>query len=130
MNRFFLACSLFSILLLPAACKKQQNQDAAIRAAIVQHLSTVSGLNMDAMDMNITSVSVNGDAAQAEVDFHLKGSTSPDAGMKMQYNLQKQGSGWVVLKKQLGGSGAAASTPQNSIQSVHPSLPANPPKSN
>ena len=82
-----------------AGCHKQENQEAAVRAGILQHLSTVNGLDLKAMDMTISSVTINGNHAQASAEFHLKGSSSPEAGMKMSYSLEKQGNVWVVTKK-------------------------------
>lgn len=112
---------LTCFLLLPATgCKKSQNQNDAVRAGVLQHLSTVNGINLAAMDMFITNVSINGDKAQAQVEFRLKGSSAPEAGMKMSYNLEKHGDRWVVIKKPSMG-GAPLSAPTEPLPPVHPS---------
>jgi hypothetical protein len=84
-------------------CKKQQSDNDAIRAGILQHLNTVSTLNISAMDMDIRSVSMNGNQAHAEVEFRPKTGAAPGAGMQVSYNLEKRDGSWVVLKTQSAG---------------------------
>lgn len=70
----------------------------AIRAAIQNHLQGNHSLNMDAMEMTVDSIAVNGDRAQAHASFRMKNNGS--TGMTMQYFLQRSGSGWVVTNGQ------------------------------
>jgi len=93
-----LAFSLFA-LFVGAGCKKTNDNDA-IRAGILQHLQSVGTLNMSAMDMDIRSVSVNGNQAHAEVVFRPKNSPPDGAGMQVAYNLEKHDGAWVVQKSQ------------------------------
>ena len=93
------ALLLSAALLLGAGCKKQSENDA-IRAGILQHLNGVGTLNMSAMDMDIRSVSINGNQAHAEVVFRPKNSPQEGAGMQVAYNLEKRGGAWVVQKSQ------------------------------
>ena len=65
MNRLALALGLFAALLTCSACKKQQSDNDAIRAEIMQHLTGVGTLNMSPMVMDIRSVSINGNQAHA-----------------------------------------------------------------
>ena len=116
-------------LLTATGCKKTQNQNDAIRAGVVQHLSAVNGLNLDAMDMKITNVTINGNQAQAQVEFHLKSNSSPEAGMKISYNLEKRGDTWVVVKKPSPDGGAPQGMPGELMPSEHPSVPPAAPKS-
>jgi len=58
-----LAAGLFGF----GACKKQVSNNDAIRAGILQHLTAIGTLNMSAMDMDVRSVSINGNQAHAEV---------------------------------------------------------------
>lgn len=75
------------------------DQDA-IRDAVQKHLASNSTLNMAAMDMNVAQTSVNGDQAQADVEFRLKqGGTT----MQMTYFLNRHAGGWLVTKSQPGG---------------------------
>ncbi len=69
----------------------------AVRAAIEDHLRNNHTINMAVMDMNVESVSINGDQAQANAAFHLKqGGTS----MAMIYSLERHGNGWLVVHSQ------------------------------
>src|SRR5215472_13929823 len=99
MKRFGLILGLTA-----GACKKQGSDNDAIRAGIQQHLATIGTLNMSAMDMDLRSVSVNGNQAHAEVEFRPKSGAAPGSGMQVAYNLEKRDGAWVVLKSQnLGG---------------------------
>jgi hypothetical protein len=53
--------------------------------------------------MNITNVSVQGDQAQAQVEFKPKAGGPPGAGMQVAYSLQKQNGQWVVQNTQPAG---------------------------
>jgi len=104
MNRLALLLCLIAALFGFGACKKHVSDNDAIRAGILQHLTSVGTLNMSAMDMDVRSVSVNGNQAHAEVEFRPKNSGTPGAGMHVAYNLEKRDGAWVVLKTQsLGG---------------------------
>jgi hypothetical protein len=99
-NRVALALALLGTLLLGAGCKQQPADNEAIRAGILQHLSGVGTLNMSAMEMDIRSVSIDGNQAHAEVEFRLKTGAPPGAGMQVAYNLEKRDGAWVVQKTQ------------------------------
>jgi len=94
---------LSAALLLGGGCKKQPNDNEAIRAGIMQHLNGVGTLNMSAMEMDIRSVSINGNQAHAEVEFRPKTGAPPGAGMQVAYNLEKRDGAWVVQKTQPAG---------------------------
>jgi hypothetical protein len=103
------------------ACKNQTTDSDAMRAGILQHLTSIGTLNMSAMDMDMRSVSVTGKQAHAEVAFRAKGTGAPGAGMQVAYDLEKLGAAWVVLKSQPFGGMQHPSTSQNSSvnQPVH-----------
>jgi hypothetical protein len=104
MKRLALALGLATALLAPSACKKQASDSAAIRSGIMQHLNAIGTLNMSAMDMDVRSLSINGNQAHAEVEFRPKTGGVPGAGMQVAYNLERRDGSWVVLKTQpLGG---------------------------
>ena len=103
MKRIGLAMGLSGAMLLAGGCKKQQSADDAIRAGIMQHLNGVGTLNMSAMEMDIRSVSINGNQAHAEVVFRPKTGAPPGAGMQVAYNLEKRDGAWVVQKTQPAG---------------------------
>jgi hypothetical protein len=98
MKRLALTVGLSAALFAVGGCKKQQSDADAIRAGIMQHLTSVGTLNISAMDMDIRSVSVTGNQAHAEVEFRPKGSGPQVGGMQVAYNLEKRDGGWVVLK--------------------------------
>jgi hypothetical protein len=90
-------------LLFGAGCKQQPSDNDAIRAGILQHLNGVGTLNMSAMEMDIRSVSINGNQAHADVEFRPKTGAPPGAGMQVSYNLEKRDGAWVVQKTQPAG---------------------------
>jgi hypothetical protein len=100
MKKLGLALGLSAALLLSGGCKKQVSDNDAIRAGILQHLNGVGTLNMSAMEMEIRSVSINGNQAHAEVVFRPKNGAPAGAGMQVAYNLEKRDGAWVVQKTQ------------------------------
>lgn len=103
MSRMALAFGFSITLLAVGGCKQQQNDGDAIRAGIMQHLAALGTLNMGAMDMEVHSVTLNGNQARAQVEFRPKTGAPPGAGMQVSYDLEKRDGGWVVLKTQPAG---------------------------
>lgn len=85
-----------------AACNRAPENKDAVREGVMEHLSKNSGLDLKAMDIEVGNVTFQGSQATAAVSFKPK--SSPDAGMSMNYTLQREGTKWVVQKA---GSGAA-----------------------
>ena len=105
MNRGFLAALLGATLLFTGACKstsKPSDKDA-IRAGVINYLVSLKSLNVNAMDINVTQATVNGNQAQAQVEIRLKNSPPDGASMKLSYNLEKRGDEWAVVKSQPAG---------------------------
>jgi len=100
MKSLAIALGLFAAFFASSGCKKQASDGDAIRAGIMQHLTSVGTLNISAMDVDLRSVSINGNQAHAEVEFRPKTRGAPGAGMQVAYNLEKQNGAWVVLKSQ------------------------------
>lgn len=120
MKRLIPAFGLSIALLGLSACKKQTSDNDAIRAGILQHLTSIGTLNMSAMDMDLRSVAVAGNQAHAEVEFRVKSSGSPGGGMQVAYDLEKRGGAWVVLKSQpLGGMQHPSTNQGPGNQPVH-----------
>jgi hypothetical protein len=111
---YFLA--VIGLLALFAGCKKQESDADAIRSGINQHLASLKSLNLGAMDMNVTNVSIQGNQAQVQVEFKPKTGGAPGAGMQVAYSMEKQNGLWVVQNSQPSGG---------SIQ--HPKPGENPP---
>jgi hypothetical protein len=91
---FILIVAVFSL----TGCKHQPTDAEAIRASIIEHLTSLKTLNLSAMDMNVTRVSIQGNHAQAQVESHPKSGAPSDAGMQVSYSLDKQDGVWVVNK--------------------------------
>jgi hypothetical protein len=97
-----IAAAAVSFVLLAGCKKDMQNQDA-VRQGVMSYLSKRSDLL--AMDVSVSSVAFREDEATAQVHFQAKGNDSPAAGMTMQYVLERKGGQWVVK----GRTGASAS---------------------
>jgi hypothetical protein len=91
--------------LLLAGCGGVSSDDEAVRQGVIDYVSGKAGVDFDLMDMDVTSISYDGDTAVAVVSFQAKGSNDPAAGMQMQYTLERKGRRWVVEGKAgMGGS--------------------------
>jgi hypothetical protein len=90
------ACRLLAALLLlcTSGCRKAASDDASIRAGILEHLKQNGSINLAAMDTNFQQISVDGDHAQAQVEFRTK---QEGATMQMTYALERRGGQWTVL---------------------------------
>ncbi len=94
-------------MLLLYGCAKDINNKDAIKEAVLKRLASVSGLNMAGMDVDVTNVSFQGNEADAQVAFRLKGST--DSMLNMSYKLERKGDEWTV-KSSSGGMGGGGGT--------------------
>jgi hypothetical protein len=103
MKRAPLFIVLCGFLILFAGCKKRVSDADAIRAGINQHLSGLKTINLGAMDMTVNSFSIQGNKAQAQVEFRPKTGAPAGAGMQISYTLEKQNGIWVVQTNQPAG---------------------------
>jgi hypothetical protein len=103
MKRSAYILTMVGLLVLFAGCKKQESDADGVRAGINQHLVSLKTINLGAMDMNVTNVSVQGNEAQAQVEFKPKSGGPPGAGMQVSYSLQKQNGQWIVQNTQAAG---------------------------
>lgn len=105
-----LAAALAAVTL--AACSRNVQTKEAIREAVVEYLTakqSQTGLDMSAMSVEVVSVTFRQDSARATVAFNLK---SGAGGMRMAYNLDRQGDTWVVRSGSAAG-GSASTLPPN-----------------
>jgi hypothetical protein len=100
MNRRILICTVILLLAFAGGCKNQASDQDAVRAGIDKHLSGVAGVNMSAMDREVKQISVNGEHATAQVEFHAK---QGGGTMQMDYTLDRKGGEWTVTSSQPGG---------------------------
>jgi len=93
-------------------CKKANDAERdreAIRVAIEKYLSGRSSLNREAMEMKIGQVTIEGNTAQAQVEFQAKRPAAAGFTMQMQYQLERQEGGWVVRSSRAAGDGSMPS---------------------
>jgi hypothetical protein len=119
---------LIVTLLLAACARKNIENKDAIRQAVIEYLSSrqaQTGLDMSTMDVNVTAMAFERDTARATVEFRIKNS---DAGMQLNYTLDRKGDKWVVQPKADNGGGHGAVLPGNDkapgeLPPGHPSIP-------
>jgi len=113
--------------LVLAGCAKDIQNQAAVKQGVMDYLkerASTMGLNMAAMDANITSVSFEKDVARASVAFVVK--SSPGAGgMNMDYVLDRKGDKWVVRGRQVspGNAHGSEGMPGGAPQGLPPGHP-------
>ena len=92
-------CSILFALLLAMpldGCKKSAaSTNDEIRVAIEAHLAHKGTLNLQAFDTVVKQVTIQGDRAQAQVEFHVKNGPGM---MQLTYALQKNGGNWAVVE--------------------------------
>jgi len=86
---------LVAVGIVLAGCgQNKADTDAAVRRAIEEHLAGQAGLASSEMVMDLKKVDVQGDKAQADVQFRSR--TDPKAFMDFHYQLHKEGRDWKV----------------------------------
>jgi hypothetical protein len=101
------------VALLSTGCAKDIQNSDSVKQAVMDHLKSRSdfGLNLDAMDIRVSSVRFGEGTADAEVAFVPKGG-SPEAGMSMNYKLTREDDKWVIKSKGMSGPVGGGNTPQ------------------
>jgi hypothetical protein len=92
--------------MLLVACSRDIQNSEAIRQGVLEYLnarSTQTGLNMNLMQLEVTSVSFEKTQARATVLFRPK-SGGGQGGMSMSYTLDRKGDKWVVRGRQEDGA--------------------------
>ena len=84
------------VLFVTACNRAPQNKDA-VKQAVIEHLGKGSGLDPNAMTIEVTSVDFKDKEAAATVTFRPK--SNPEQAMSMSYSLEAKGNKWVVVKK-------------------------------
>lgn len=87
---------LLVVAFLLAGCGRNIQNEAAVRQGVLDYLQqrkAQTGLDLDSMDVSVTSVSFQKNEARATVYFKPKGSSD---GMQMNYALERSGDKWVV----------------------------------
>lgn len=84
-----------------AAQSGPQSPEDLIRTAIQAHLAHKGTLNLQAFDTDVKQVTIQGDHAQAEVEFRLK---SGPGAMQLTYALENHEGAWSVVESDPVGS--------------------------
>ena len=112
---------LFAGLALLGCRGRGIDNEGAVRQGVIDYLTQRSDLNMKAMQVDVTSLSVRQDEADATVSFRPKGSAG--GGMQMRYTLERQGNRWVVKGK---GHSGAGQSPHGQAPAGMPGMPGMP----
>jgi hypothetical protein len=89
---------ILSITWLLAGCGKGVKTKEKVQQAILGHLQAASGLDLNALEFDTTSVTFDKNFAYATVAFHPKNDENVHDGMTMTYTLQDRNGKWVVMK--------------------------------
>ena len=91
-----------------AAPSGTETPEASIRGAIQEHLTHQPNLNLQSFDTEVKQVNIQGDRAQAQVEFHIKGGPGM---MQMTYALEKHDNAWSVVNSEPAGNATDAGAP-------------------
>ena len=104
-----LLLTLVLLVVGTAACNRATENKDAVREGVMEHLNKNSGLDLKSMDVTVGDVTFQGNEATASVSFKPK--SSPEAGMSMNYKLERRGAKWVVQPKATSGAGHSTGMP-------------------
>jgi hypothetical protein len=110
-----------ALLLALIGCSKSAPQDkSAVQKALVDYLASRSGISVESMDIEVTSVTFRANEADAQVTFKAKGSADASNLMQMKYVLEQKDGKWTVK----GRSGASEhGGPSGGSQALPPGHP-------
>src|SRR5260221_53508 len=97
-NRDVKKAILWGAVALLAACSRDIQNKEAVRQGVVDYLAAraaETGLNMDQMQVDVTTVSFEKDQARAAVVFRVKGAAE-QSPVRVDYVLDRKGNKWQV----------------------------------
>jgi hypothetical protein len=77
-----------------SSASQAETPETQIRTAIFAHLASKGTLNLQAFDTDVKQVTIQGDHAQAQVDFRVKNGPGT---MQLTYQLEKRDGVWAVV---------------------------------
>jgi hypothetical protein len=113
---------LFVAALFLAACSKNIQNPDAVKEGVMDYLKQRApqmGLDMNAMDVSVSSVSFEKDTARAHVSFIPKGAPA-GGGMSMDYVLERKGDKWSVKGRQASPASTHGAEPIPELPPGHP----------
>ena len=112
------------------ACGRDIQNAGAIRAGVLDYLKANEskiGLNPDAMQIDVTSVSFQGGTeARATVAFRAKGGGDTGGPMMINYVLDRKGNKWVVRGRTENGTNPHGAEAMPQLPPGHPSTSTSP----
>ena len=114
--------AVLAVAALLAGCGNRIQTKEKVQEAIINRLQTRSGLDVNSLDINTTSVTFDKNMAYATVAFHPKGDPSINGGMTMKYTLEARDGKWPVIN--VGDSQGHSQSPGagSSLPPGHPSV--------
>lgn len=104
-----------------AGCHRESVSKDAVRQAVIDYVGG-RGLNVSAMNIEVTALNFNGDRGEANVSFAAR-SGPGGPGMSMIYLLERQGAKWVVTgRKQTAGAPHGGIAPGGAVN-PHGAMP-------
>src|SRR5258708_18200001 len=97
-KRFWAALAAVLVMGAAAACKRNIDNQEAVRQAVIDYLAKRSNLNVSAMNVDVTSVTFRSNEADAVVAITARG-PAPGQPMSMRYTLERQRDHWAVKGK-------------------------------
>lgn len=117
---------LIAAALLLAACSKDIQNTEAVKQGVLDYLQArkgQTGLDINSLRIDVTSVSFEKDQARATVSFRPK--TGDSGGpMLMNYVLDRKGSKWVVRGRTENGANPHGTMPPGAGSTLPPGHPA------
>jgi hypothetical protein len=133
---------LFPVLitsLLLGACKKNIQNEEAVRQGILNYLSKRQDLGR--LDVTVTKMAFRENEVDATAHMQPKDSNVPSSGADFHYTLERKGNEWVVKGRAMGsghGAGGGMENPHGGgtppggmptpLPPGHPQIPPGPPK--
>jgi hypothetical protein len=94
--RHFQTLLVAATLLLAGCAGKAPQNDKAVEAGVLDYLKTRKGLDLNSMDVKVSSVTFRGNEADVQVSFQAKGASDAAQGMQMKYVLEQKDGKWTV----------------------------------
>ena len=116
--------------LVAISCSKDIQNSEAVKQGVMDYLranQSKTGLNIEAMQVEVRQVSFQKEEARAGVMITPKG--IPGGGMQMNYVLSRNGNKWVVKGRQENGANPhGGADTQQQMPPNHPSVPSGAPQ--
>jgi hypothetical protein len=93
-NSIVWRAGLLVLIAIASGCANKMETREAVQLGVIEGVAK-RGVNVEAMDVKVTSVSFHDKVVDAVVAFAPKGGSVND-GLTMKYTLEQQGEHWVI----------------------------------